>query len=359
LNRLREIEAIEAEASSWDARLRAQNCSPGERARFDDWLQQDPLNRDAFERLQIALASLREAGQHPMLRSMRESAHVLAGRSLRRRVLIRWSTAASIGVVAIIALVFGLGQHYRASSSRYTTTLALAPPATAVLSEAPGVWMTGAEERRTFSLPDGSSVTLNASSRLGAEWLPHERRIRLLSGQALFRVAKDQSRPFIVTAGERTVTALGTAFDVRLTSDSLQVTLIEGQVAVKRLRLPAVQAIELAPSQQLRVVDGEGPTIRRVDAMAEAAWADGQVFFTDKSLPDAVAEMNQYSAKQVVAGRELAAFRVNGMFRSGNQDSFVTALTSYFPVEAHAESNGRIVLTLRQEPGAVDRLHNE
>jgi transmembrane sensor len=71
------------------------------------------------------------------------------------------------------------------------------------------------------------------------------------------------------------------------------------------------------------------------------------VFFTDKALPAAVAEMNRYSAQQIIAGPELSEYRVNGMFRAGNQDGFVSALTSYFPIDAVTDQDGRIVLQRR------------
>jgi transmembrane sensor len=74
------------------------------------------------------------------------------------------------------------------------------------------------------------------------------------------------------------------------------------------------------------------------------------VYFTDKALPAAVAEMNEYSAQQiVVADPMLSQYRVNGMFRAGNQDGFVGALTSYFPIDARPDGEGRIVLRSRPQ----------
>jgi len=216
--------------------------------------------------------------------------------------------------------------------------------------------VTAATERRTVSLPDGSSVTLNASTRIETEWLAHERRILLVSGQALFRVAKDKTRPFIVTVGDRTVTALGTAFDVRLDADKVQVTLLEGRVAVRGVGLAAHQpTLELTPNQQLIAIDGELPIVQAVDTTRSSAWAEGQVYFTDAALPAAVAEMNQYSAQQIVVeDPTLSQYHVNGMFRAGNQDGFVGAITSYFPIDARPDGQGHIVLRSRPQ-GASTR----
>ncbi len=228
--------------------------------------------------------------------------------------------------------------------------LSLARTITTFSSNGHDVWSTGAGEWKVIALPDGSSITMNASSRLEAEFLTNERRIRLLAGQALFRVSKNLQRPFVVAAGQRTVTALGTTFDVRLSPGDLRVTLVDGRVAVKTLHgFSGPSVVELRPSQQLEMVGVDAPTVRRVNAVAETAWADGQVIFADASLPDAVTQMNRYSKEQVIAGPELSKFRINGMFRAGNQDSFVGAVTSYYPIDARQDSSGRIVLELRPE----------
>ena len=338
---------VDENAANWDARLRSHDCSAEERERFNIWLNEDPRHVEAFNRLQAVLSSLREASEHPQLRALREAARVAERRSAHLRMATQWSLAAGVAAL-VLAIAYW----------SWTWRKPLMPPimagseATAVNSvlEGTGELVTGLRERRTVALPDGTSATLNASTRLQTEWLPHERRIRLVAGQALFRVAKDKTRPFIVTAGDRTVTAVGTAFDVRLDADKVQVTLLEGQVAVKGLGSASNQpTLELRPSQQLIAIGGAPPTVRAVNVETASAWAEGQVFFTDEALPVAVAEMNQYSAQQVVAGPELCDYRVNGMFRAGNQDGFVGALTSYFPIDAHRDNQGRLVLERRRE----------
>lgn len=336
---------IDASAATWDARLRSHDCSAEEREQFDIWLHEDPRHSEAFNRLQAVLSSLRDASEHPQLRALREAANVAARRSAQRRMLTRWSLATGVA-----ACVMGSVAYWPWRALPTPAIIARAPVVaiTTAPVAVPGEWVTGVRERRTVALPDGSSATLNASTRLETEWLPHERRIRLVAGQALFRVSKDPARPFIVTAGDRTVTALGTAFDVRLDADKVQVTLLEGRVAVKGLGNASHQpTLELKPRQQLVAIDGDPPTVRAINIATASAWAEGQVFFTDEALPAAVAEMNQYSAQQIIAGPELSQYRVNGMFRAGNQDGFVGALTSYFPIDAHHDDQGRIVLQRR------------
>src|SRR5690606_26847429 len=87
-------------------------------------------------------------------------------------------------------------------------------------------------EQRTVTLADGSVIELNARSRIKVRYADRERAIDLLQGQALFRVAKDPTKPFIVASGGTYVRAVGTQFDVYKKSVGTVVTVVEGRVAV-------------------------------------------------------------------------------------------------------------------------------
>jgi ferric-dicitrate binding protein FerR (iron transport regulator) len=83
-----------------------------------------------------------------------------------------------------------------------------------------------------LQLPDGTTVWINAASsiRYPASFTGSERRVTI-TGEAYFEVAKDPSRPFIVTVGEIDITALGTAFNINAYTDEdgLKATLVEGR----------------------------------------------------------------------------------------------------------------------------------
>ena len=336
---------LDLAAASWDVRLRSPTCTERDRAAFKAWRDANEAHQESFARLQLALGALRQAADHPQVRALRERAELAERRINVRRIIMNVMAAG----VAAIAITIALSVVIHREPASIAQGPAALRPDSSEPSTAEHAYSTGIRERRTLVLPDGSSATLNASTRLETVWLPHERRIRLVSGQALFRVAKDPTRPFIVTVGDRTITALGTEFDVQLDADRVRVTLIEGRVAVRGLGRAASQpAIELTPTQQLVAIDGDAPTVHVVDVARSTGWADGQVFFTDEPLPAAVAEMNRESSREIVIGDpSLAEYRVNGMFRSGNQDGFVGAVTAYYPIDARKDDQGRIVLVPR------------
>jgi transmembrane sensor len=335
---------INEAAAAWDVRLRSVDCSPEERARFDAWLAADARHQAIFERLQAGLATLRAAADRPQMRALREVAGAVERRAINHHATRKWVLAAGIAVAALFVTWHPHFMEDQLSAGALRGAVPIA---------ARGEFIeTSATERRTVALPDGSTISVDSASRVATEWLPDERRIHLLAGHVLFRVAKDMSRPFIVTAGDRTVTALGTEFDVRVEPDRVRVTLIEGRVAVRGLGVAANLPVQqLKPRDQLIALSGQVAMIQRVDTVHESAWADGQVYFSDEDLPNAVAEMNRHSVRQITIGDPaLQQYRVNGMFRAANQDSFLNAITSYYPIDARQDKHGQIVL--RQRGGA-------
>ncbi|WP_198526918.1 FecR domain-containing protein, partial [Sphingomonas sp. Ant20] len=94
------------------------------------------------------------------------------------------------------------------------------------------VYRTATRQRLMVTLSDGSRLTLDTDTRVRMAYTRTERRLVLERGQALFEVAKHQTRPFVVTAGAQAVTAHGTAFDVRLETSAVRVALLEGLVSV-------------------------------------------------------------------------------------------------------------------------------
>jgi transmembrane sensor len=385
------------EAGLWDARLRAPDCTDADRARFAQWRDADPAHFAAFERLQTIVASLRSEMSRADVRALRDAA-------LRSRPRHQWRfwplAAASLATLAI-AIATWVELPVLMSFAPLRNVAAFAER---ISGEGPAEqYITEVGQRSTVTLRDGSSVDLNARTRVKVNFTETRRSVELLDGQALFHVAKNPHRPFIVRAGNREIVAIGTAFDVRVDAGYLRVTLIEGKVAVStqsllpesarsiasKLATPPVASggpdlrrgstqeaevdalahngaggeVLLAPGQQLiapvhLVSDGNAfgndtatdpGVVRSVDVAKVIGWHDGRVFLEDLTLGDAVAEMNRHSPIQIrVQSRDLERLRVNGMFRAGEQDAFAAALESYFPITAQHNGDMEIVLTPRR-----------
>ncbi len=203
-------------------------------------------------------------------------------------------------------------------------------------------------ERRVVSLEDGSRIELNTDSQVRIAYTPDQRRIVLTRGEALFEVAKDPARPFVVSVNGAQVRAVGTAFNIRLRDALVELTVTEGVVAVDER--PAA-----APRPARHVAQGQGAVIG-TGAVAELplepevlrrrlAWREGVIELEGETLEQAVEEFNRYNPRKlVVADREVAAIRVGGRFGVGEVDRFLAALQAGFPVRAVSGDGGEIYL---------------
>jgi transmembrane sensor len=323
-------DALEA-AARWHSQFEDGEPDAATRDRFDAWLAADSKNRLAFESVQRSWAGMAGAAVDDRILKMRREA-LSAPQKRRFKSLRPTSIAASIIAIVVVA---GILVRYNALTGH---------------SDA-GVYATQVGERSTITLSDGSTVVLNTASRIHVDYNAQVRRVQLLAGQAWFEVAKNQPRPFVVEAGDRRVTAHGTAFDVRLDDhDQLQVTLIEGRVSVDTVNAsgagPKVPEHEdLLPGDQLTVTTARPAMKRKTDVAKVVVWREGQIIFDDDTLATAVAEVNRYSPMKIILDPRLANLRMSGVFIAGHSDSFVQTVTGHFPIKATPEGDGELLLT--------------
>lgn len=339
----RETRTHEA-AASWFLRLNGEDCSDADRDAFRAW-RADPKNAAAYAAVEAAWAWSGSGTDGAGLQLLREEARALP----RRR--LPWPGVAAAGIAAVVLVAAGIllwspGRHPD------ETRMAATPSAETPVPDA-AVYDTAIGERSTVTFGDGSVVFLNTSTRLQADYSADARKVVLLEGQALFEVATDPERPFVVIAGDRRVTALGTAFDVRLDEDRFQVTLIEGRVRVERSDAAAGEArgarTELEAGQQLIDAADSGVEVREAPVGRVTSWREGRLIFEDEPLAAAVSEMNRYSTTRILLDDPaLGRLRVSGVFRTGQPDVFVEALVACFPIDVAPDpARDQIVLTRR------------
>ncbi len=214
------------------------------------------------------------------------------------------------------------------------------------------LYRTGVGERRVVALRDGSSVTLNTASTVEVAYTDAERRVRLVRGEALFDVAHDAARPFLVDAGSARFRALGTAFNVRLRPDVVELTVTEGVVGV------VAREGEVKAPPAARIAAGGGAIVRSGAVAPTAldgqhlrqrtAWQEGVLEFDGESLAQVVGEFNRYRRQPIVIGdARLESLRIGGRFEVDEADKFLAALTSSFPIEVIETADGGVLLVER------------
>jgi len=209
-------------------------------------------------------------------------------------------------------------------------------------------------EQRSLTLADGSTVELNSRSKIVVRYSKQERRVELLQGQALFRVTKDVTRPFIVKTGATLVRAVGTEFDVYQKREDTVVTVVEGRVAIltshasaltdhdvpaaalgprqSNLEFPAIAPgqignILVAAGEQLTVTPKRIQIAEHPNIASATAWTQRQLIFESASLADVADEFNRYNERQLIVGDpRLETFHVSGVFSSTDPASLIRFL---------------------------------
>lgn len=293
---------------------RSGRWSEDQEGRLRSWLKASDENRECFAEVERSWDMAGEAAASEGVRSLR--AEALAARPQRDggAVRRRWALAAGL------ALVIGAGL-----AGSLVVNEARGPGDAA----RPRTYRTALGERATITLADGSKVALNTSSAVVVDYRRDRRGLTLVSGEAWFDVAKDRSRPFVVSAGDHTVTAVGTSFDVRMEPSGLRVAVVEGRVAVGALGRGHLS--DVSAGERMDVI-GEAAFVRASGPVA-GDWREGRLEFDSATLGQAVAEMNRYRRKPIViADPSVERLKVSGVFYSGENSGFLNALPLTHPV---------------------------
>lgn len=340
--------SVEDQAVAWCDALIDGNDDPALCEAFERW-RAEPAHAQAYERIRRAYSTTRAAvGSSQQLMAMENE---ILARAATQSGVGRRRFAAAIAAALVLALVAG----YAMSGGSWQELQYLKDRARYALA-GDTLYRTAVGERLVVSLEDGSVLTLNTDSRALVQYHDGVRGVALMNGQALFQVAKDPSHPFVVTAGGRRVTALGTAFDVRVDDRELEVTLIEGRVTIEpeargekpRASLAALRT-ELTPGEQLVVsAKSTKPVVRKTNVERTISWRDGQIIFDNDTLAYAVGELNRYGKRKVVLTDDrLAGMHVSGAFDTSNTGVFIDMLTAYLPVRVVEADDDRVVLGYR------------
>ena len=304
-----EARRIEERAAFWVMRQGEPDWSAAEQAERDAWLAESMAHKAAFWRLEHGwreadrIGALGDAPQVPP-RASWVTRHW-------RPLAIAASLLLAIGIGAAWLMPdMGPGSGLETAAQRYATAVG---------------------GRRIIALPDGSRVELNTATEVRSAVTPDSRIFWLDRGEAYFEVAHDKSRPFLVHAGSKTVTVLGTKFSVRREGDRVEVAVVEGRVRVSDSR-PGRSPVPSPDLTKGEIVIAQGPSTlvaeKSVDRVAsELGWRQGVIYFDQSTLGEAAREFNRYNRKQVVVGdADLARMRIGGNFEATNVDAFLRLL---------------------------------
>ena len=305
------------DAASWFVRLERDPHDADLRQAFETWLAASPQHRDDWSSVGETWTRIGAVKDDPAVLAARAALKSDLA-AARRAPPLRW--AAGIAAAVILGgglLAFGAWRQDREASQ---------PVQVAAAPQALAVYRTPVGGQQSVTLEDGSRVTLSTDTEVRLTAWEGQRALTVVRGEAFFEVAKNPERPFVVTAAGRTVTALGTAFDVRVDPGQWSVSLVEGKV-----RVAAAQAsVDLTPGHHLTQQGEAAWSIEQRNIADLTSWREGSLVFENRSLGSIVQEMNRYSTRKMrISDPALAATPLSGRFKTGDTEGFVATLEAY------------------------------
>ncbi|AMK17107.1 anti-FecI sigma factor FecR [Sphingobium sp. MI1205] len=199
-------------------------------------------------------------------------------------------------------------------------------------------------QREIARLMDGSSISMNGDTSLDVLMDGNSRKVRLLRGEAMFDVARDEKRPFFVDLGDSEIRVLGTKFNIRRKEGATELAVTEGVVLVTN---NGAAPVNVHAGSSALIQPGIATTLIQDRALVQqrVAWTEGFLEFEDKPLDEVVEEFNRYRKSPLVIGDpRIAGTLITGRFGLGESDEFVLALESSFDIKASEGGNGSVVL---------------
>jgi transmembrane sensor len=364
------------EASFWFVQCRGGDLDESGRLEFDSWLRRSPEHLRAY----LEVAAIWNEGPALDVRNRWNIETLIAAAAGDLDNVVALNEYASVDT-ARTSPVRRVAHNELPKERRYVRlpsrrAFVLTASAAGLLA-AVGIWLwmqigapvytTGVGEQRVLKLADSSTVELNSRSRIRVHYSGDKRAVDLLAGQALFHVAKDSSRPFIVEIGGTRVRAVGTQFDVYKKIRMTVVTVVEGRVSVlaqtstvgdgtpeppgissrpapdspsaifplKDVGESKIQSYAGKTTRPILVSAGEQlivtPKVAQLAEMANiaaaTAWTQRQIVFDSATLAEVAEELNRYNSRQIIIdASESYPFHISGVFSSTDPESFIRFL---------------------------------
>jgi transmembrane sensor len=333
---LHTLNMIDDEASIWLVRLDNGNLSEQSRKELKSWLSADKRHPIALK----AMAGIWD-GMDEILMTIDDdkTSENVSLWPVLKPIFEPFALAASVCFLAVLIFI-SLPNNVQKNS--YATLVG---------------------QQMTAEFDDGSIIHLNTNSRIETEFSDEKRVIKLIQGEALFEVAHDPERPFIVYAGNRLVQAIGTKFVVHLKTENIQVTVTDGKVKMSKVPLnKELGDINVLTNRDIKkddvyitkgevvTVGGDHPPklvrIKPETIKRELSWLDGKLIFVNEELFDVIEEINRYIDVEIVLkDPSLHKITISGRFDLEDSEALIEAIELSFNMDSQRLDPNKVLLT--------------
>lgn len=340
-----ERDRINSEASDWIAKQDLGFTSEEQDA-FFEWLAADPKHGEAYSARKSMWNDLNVLAEWRPEHSIEPNPDLLA--VSESRTIVRWAVAVSaLAAVFVIGLV--LNNPWNETTQEEPILLAAGE---------------GALFYEYHVMEDGSIIELNRGTQVAVSYKNDKRAIKLMAGEAHFTVAKDPERPFVVQARNTLVQAIGTAFNVSMNSEEIEVVVTEGRVLMSpSVVIESRDVVEEPTDYSQELIAGQRSLLSIQDAFSvpvvedissdqiarRLAWKDATIHFPGTPLSEVILEFNRRNHTQLVIEDPAVGSRIiGGTLRPNNLPGFIENLEITYNVHARREGDSKIILYLNE-----------
>ncbi len=202
-------------------------------------------------------------------------------------------------------------------------------------------------EIRDVALADGSVLHLNSDSEAEVRFTDNGRKVRIMKGEASFEVAHDTLRPFEVEVRSAVIRAVGTAFNIRMRTALVELTVTHGSVSVRC----GASALRKVAAGNGAVIQPRAITLTSLGprlVSQRTAWREQMIEMDGETVEQAASEFNRYRTAPILIGdTRVSALRLGGRFRTTDSQEFLSALQASLPVRAVKGEDGSVMLLYR------------
>jgi transmembrane sensor len=316
---------IEAKAAKWLMLREQPQWSQADQAALDGWLDESMAHKAAFWRLEH---TWQMAGRIGAI-GARDNVPPVR----RTGLPLKWWQAGALAASVLLAIAV-IGLHSRPTSAPQ-------PHADA--------FDTGIGGHRLVALADGSRIEMNTATRLRTLISNHRREVWLERGEAFFEVAHIEDSLFVVHAGPRTITVVGTQFSVRREAGKVTVAVLKGSVRVEDPMRGESSATTTVTTGDVAIGEGSSTIVTSkpiAGIEAKLTWRDGRLVFAATSLAEVADEFNRYNHRQlVISDPAVAGIRISGTFKASNVEAFVRLLKEAYGLKVESTADGTLKIS--------------
>jgi len=329
------------EAAEWFITLRDGDITEESYLKWQQWLGRSDANKQAFAKAECYWKQLDNITNPPWNDTGHDANNISSGednlaRAGRRSRFMVF--AAAIAATILIALSVELFYHNDFSARAETTT-----------------YQTARAGHKIIKLADGSKINLGALSIVNVNYTRAVRHLTLVRGEAIFSVAKNKKRPFVVRVGTGSVTAVGTRFNIHSGDRNVTVTVLEGVVVVnpdladnktRTAPLPKVSAGRAVSYDN----KGDISPVVKTNVAAAISWEKGMLVRVDTPLASVIADVNRYSAREIIIGDPaLDNIRFTGTVLNDGIDNWLRGLSVAYPIKVLDSGHDAILLLKKKK----------